>query len=91
LHTFRSTYFTGWFGFLKQTQTNRRQTREKPAKNQNLNKVIFIILAMSENNIDQAIAKLESCVDKEVCSKKIDGSIIKNMNGQQVRKLFLAR
>jgi hypothetical protein len=83
-------FWTGWLGGGGQDQTSKRQTKKKPAKNQDPNKVTFIVLAMSEKIIDQAIAKLESCLDKEVCSSKFNDSIIKNMNDQQVRNLCLA-
>ena len=76
--------FGGGEGYRK----NGRQTRKKSAnKDQDPNKVTFIILAMSEDIIEKAIRKLESCLNKEICSNDFDDSIIKNMNDDQVRKL----
>ncbi|XP_060593079.1 protein mono-ADP-ribosyltransferase PARP14-like isoform X3 [Ruditapes philippinarum] len=71
----------------EQDQSSRRQIIEKHAKNQDLNKVTFIILAMSEHIIDQAISKLESCLDKEITSSNFNDSIIKNMNDQQILEI----
>ncbi|XP_060577876.1 uncharacterized protein LOC132734976 isoform X2 [Ruditapes philippinarum] len=71
----------------EQDQSSRRQIIEKHAKNQDLNKVTFIILAMSEHIIDQAISKLESCLDKEITSNSFDDSIIMNLNDQQIMEI----
>ncbi|XP_060585886.1 protein mono-ADP-ribosyltransferase PARP14-like isoform X2 [Ruditapes philippinarum] len=76
-----------WFGGGEQEQTSRQQTKKKPAKNKDANKVTFIILAMSENIIEQAISKLESCLDKEITSSNFNDSIIKNMNDQQIMEI----
>jgi hypothetical protein len=78
-----------WFGGGEQDQSSRGQIKEQHAKNQDQNKVTFIILAMSEHIIDQAISKLESCLDKEITSTYFNESIIKNMNDQQVRNLVI--
>ncbi|XP_053389478.1 uncharacterized protein LOC128552464 [Mercenaria mercenaria] len=59
--------------------TGKKKTKTDP------NAVTFIILSLSEDTINQAIKKLESCIEKEFHVKCFEDSIIMKMDTNQVR------
>ncbi|XP_053407795.1 protein mono-ADP-ribosyltransferase PARP14-like [Mercenaria mercenaria] len=68
-------------------QSSRPKGKKKPKTQTDPNTVTFIILALSEDIINQAIKKLESCLEKEVHFKRFDDSIIMKMDNNQVMEI----
>ncbi|XP_053407776.1 protein mono-ADP-ribosyltransferase PARP14-like isoform X2 [Mercenaria mercenaria] len=68
-------------------QSSRPKGKKKPKTQTDPHTVTFIILAVSEDTINQAIKKLESCLEKDVHFKRFDDSIIMKMDDNQVMEI----
>ncbi|XP_053389482.1 protein mono-ADP-ribosyltransferase PARP14-like, partial [Mercenaria mercenaria] len=84
----KNIFFTGWWSREKADDQNRRSKGNK--KTQTLtdpNSVTFVILALSEDIINQAVKKLESCFEKDIHFKLFEDSIIMKMDENQVMEI----